>query len=102
MEIFAVLATTAILVFFWINANEFASYVMFLVMAAMFGLLGLMISNANGAQGHVARNWLAIGCGVVIAWFVSGLPVYIKARRNRQAAAQATGVSIARGTARHS
>ena len=69
------------LLFFWLGAFEFARPLMFLAMAFAFVCITMLIMPGRGA--HYLINWAFMGSAVVIAWPVSGIPLYIQRIKQR-------------------
>jgi len=70
-----VLALVAL--YFWLLGHWFARVVAFLLFVVLFGLIG---SAFTGSLGPAATNhgWVGFLIGGVVAWFVSGIPIYYR------------------------
>jgi len=75
MHILIGLVLALVLLYFWLLGHWFARVVMFLALAAIFGLLGALFT---GMDGPPAQNHAVIGIliGAALAWPVSGIPIY--------------------------
>lgn len=63
--------------FFWLQGGPFARVLMFLILSVVLGF-GSVLITGNAAD---YNNFAGIGVAILIAWLLSGLPIYIK--RNR-------------------
>jgi len=70
--------------YFWLIGHWFGRVIGFLAFAASFGLAGLAIGGPGAAA-----------VAVVVAWFVSGIPIYVRRRQAaRLDAASAPSISL--------
>jgi len=73
----------ALLLYFWLLGHWYARVLTFLLFAAVFGLGGGMMAAA--AHGDSSPEGIfGIVVGAVVAWFISGLPIYYWRRQYRR------------------
>ena len=84
MAILIGLVLALVVLYFWLVGHWFARVVVFLAFAVILGLLigGLM----PPLDPHAALNPLGFLIGGVVAWFVSGIPIYRQRHQKRQTA----------------
>lgn len=63
------------LLYFWLQGHWFARVVAFLLLAALFGLIGALLTGADGPPG-TNHGWVGLLLGAALAWPVSGIPIY--------------------------
>lgn len=77
MHILVGLVLAAVLLFVWLIGHWFARVLAFLLLACVFGLSGAFMAGIDGPPAHnhgIAGALL----GLLLAWFVSGIPIYVR------------------------
>jgi len=77
MEILVGLALALVLLYFWLLGHWFARVVMFLALAAAFGLLGAAFTTGPPGQKNELVGMLI---GVALAWPVSSIPIWVRSK----------------------
>ena len=74
------------LLYFWLLGQWFARVLAFLLLGAVFGLIGVSLGKTNpDAPGFIIATWAVLG--IAIAWPLASIPVYV--RRHQERSAQA-------------
>jgi hypothetical protein len=79
-----------VLLYFWLRGHWYARVLMFLVLIpAGYAGLGLAVvftaydPTVAGAKMDPAMGFVLFGAGAVVAWFVSGIPIYVRVGQQR-------------------
>lgn len=91
MHILVGLVLAAVLLYFWLTGNWFARVLTFLLFAGVLGFLGAMATGMDAVAPAHNNAWFGALLGIALAWPVSGIPIYVRARVDPAGCAVATG-----------
>jgi hypothetical protein len=73
------------LLYFWLLGHWFARVVMFLALSVLCGLGGVFINMTFVSDRPSApAQWTILGLGIVLAWFISSIPLWHARRHGRR------------------
>lgn len=75
MHIIVGLILALVLLYFWLLGHWFARILTFLLLAAMFGVIGAMLTGMEKPP-EASHGWVGLLLGAALAWPVAGIPIY--------------------------